>query len=53
MTQRERLMYAISTMRSVAFTLRQDARGFDCSFPNSSAKKLEDAVELCSKGLRS
>lgn len=52
MTQKEKLIYAISTMRSVASSLRRDAHDFDCTFPNNSAKRLEEAVDKCSKGLR-
>lgn len=52
MTQKEKLMHAVSTVRSVAARLRDDARCYDCKFPLPYAKTLEDTAEVCLKGLR-
>lgn len=52
MTQKEKLMYAVSTMRSVAASLKRDAHDFDCTFPLSSARTLESAADICMKGAR-
>lgn len=45
MTQREKLGRArimAMQVQSVAATLRQDARDFDCRFPIAQAKRLEE-----------
>ena len=45
MTQKERIGKALimaHQIKSVAASLRQDARDFDCQFPISHAKRLEE-----------
>ena len=48
MTQREKLMRATMTaqaIKSVARSLEYDARDFDCSFPLSRAKELNNIAD--------
>lgn len=47
MTQRDKLQFAIATMKQVADSLRRDAKDFDCTFPLSQATRLDNAVKLC------
>lgn len=47
MTQKDKLQFAIATMKQVAESLRRDARDFDCTFPLAQANRLASAVKLC------
>ena len=47
MTQKDKLQFAIATMKQVANSLRRDARYFDCTFPLNQADRLDNAVKLC------
>ena len=48
MTQKEKLGRAIQLamlMKSVASSLRYDAKDYDCRFPLEHAKRLEEAAD--------
>lgn len=48
MTQKEKLGHArilAMTIKNVAASLRHDARDFDCKFPLSHAKRLEEIAD--------
>lgn len=48
MTQKEQLRQAMqlaATAKSVARSLRQDARDYDCKFPVAHAERLERAAD--------
>ena len=48
MTQKEKLGRArvlALTMKSIANSLRYDAKDYDCTFPLSHAKRLEEAAD--------
>ena len=47
MTQKDKLQFAIATMKQVANSLRRDARDFDCTFPLAQATRLDSAIKLC------
>lgn len=47
MTQKDKLQSALITMKQVAYSLRRDAREFDCTFPLTQADRLDNAVKLC------
>lgn len=47
MTQKDKLQFAIATMKQVANSLRRDAKEFDCTFPLTQATRLDSAVKLC------
>ena len=47
MTQKDKLQFAIATMKQVADSLRRDARDFDCTFPLTQVDRLDNAVKLC------
>lgn len=47
MTQKDKLQFAIATMKQVADSLKRDARDFDCSFPLTQATRLDNAIKLC------
>lgn len=39
-TQKDKLQFAIATMKQVADSLRRDAKDFDCTFPLTQAISL-------------
>ena len=47
MTQKDKLQFALITMKQVADSLRRDARDFDCTFPLAQATRLDNAIKLC------
>lgn len=47
MTQKDKLQFAIATMKQVVDSLRRDARDFDCTFPLAQATRLDSAIKLC------
>lgn len=47
MTQKDKLQFALATMKQVADCLRRDAKDFDCTFPLIEANRLDNAVKLC------
>ena len=47
MTQKDKLQFAIATMKQVADSLKRDARDFDCTFPLTHATRLDNAIKLC------
>ena len=47
MTQKDKLQFALATMKQVADSLRRDARDFDCTFPLTHATRLDNAIKLC------
>lgn len=47
MTQKDKLQFALITMKQVADSLRRDAKDFDCTFPLTHATRLDSAVKLC------
>ena len=47
MTQKDKLQFALITMKQVADSLRRDARDFDCTFPLTQATRLDNAIKLC------
>lgn len=47
MTQKDKLQFAIATMKQVVDSLRRDARDFDCTFPLAQATRLDSAINLC------
>lgn len=47
MTQKDKLQFAIATMKQVADSLRRDAKDFDCTFPFTHATRLDNAIKLC------
>lgn len=46
MTQKDKLQFALITMKQVADSLRRDAKDFDCTFPLAQATRLDNAVKL-------
>ena len=47
MTQKDKLQFAVATMKQVADSLRRDAKDFDCTFPLAQATRLDNAAKLC------
>ena len=47
MTQKDKLQFAVATMKQVADSLRRDAKDFDCTFPLAQATRLDNAIKLC------
>ena len=47
MTQKDKLQFALITMKQVADSLRRDARDFDCTFSLTQATRLDNAIKLC------
>lgn len=47
MTQKDKLQFAIATMRQVSYYLREDAKDLDCTFPLALANRLDNAIKLC------
>ena len=47
MTQKDKLQFALITMKQVSDSLRRDAKDFDCTFPLVQATRLDNAVKLC------
>ena len=47
MTQKDKLQFALATMKQVADSLRRDARDFDCTFSLTQATRLDNAIKLC------
>ena len=47
MTQKDKLQFALATMKQVADSLRRDAKEFDCTFPLADATRLDNAIKLC------
>ena len=47
MTQKDKLQFAVATMKQVANSLRRDAKDIDCTFPLTHATRLDNAAKLC------
>ena len=47
MKQVDKLQFALNKMKQVAYSLRRDAKDFDCTFPLVQATRLDNAVKLC------
>lgn len=47
MTQKDKLQFALITMKQVADYLRRDVKDFDCTFPLTHATRLDNAIKLC------
>ena len=47
MTQKDKLQFALITMKQVSDSLRRDAKDFDCTFPLAQATRLDNAIKLC------